>query len=272
MKKSAVFTAVATIALLGGLTHRAQGQASTSSYNYVTESQTATLAWSGNPVYQTGTTPESGSGGSTHDVSGWGSTPSGVNGDGSIGQVFEVTSAGTLTSAQVVMAGGTGGFYVELYSLGSAASVGFPPVYNSAGSGATTPPITQMNIGNNLLSSQDSFNTTAMAGEELITLTFGGSDASIMLVPGQVYMLALDPTANVSRSGTWWSRGGNPVAAYDTGEAMDTDSTSYAFAYQDLGGRTSIRDLDTAIDVIPEPSTIALGVIGASSLLLRRRK
>ncbi len=264
-KAFAGLVSVATIALLGGLAHQVQGQ------NYVTESQSSTLVWGGTPVYQTGATPESDSGGSTHDVSNWGQAVSGVNGNGSIGQDFEVTSAGTLTGAQLVMAGATGTFSVELYDLGSASSLGWPPVYNSGGTPVPSA-TSQLNAGGNKLSTGDNFTTTAMASETLITLTFGGADANVTLSPGEVYMLALDPWANVNRSGTWWSRGGNPVAAYDTGEGMDTDSASYAFAYQALGGRSTIRDLDTAIDVVPEPSTIALGVIGASSLLLRRRK
>jgi hypothetical protein len=242
---------VATLAAIG-LSHQVQGQ------NYVTESQTSTLAWSGTPVYQTGPTPESGSGGSTHDVSNWG-TGGGVNGCGSVGQAFTVTSAGYLTSAQLVMAGNTGTFNVELYDVGSASSLGFPPIYSSET--AVPSAMNQININAsygrpNLLSTGDSFTTTPMAGEELITLTFSGVDANVYLTTGEVYMLALDPTANVSRGSTWWSRDTYPVAAYDTGMAMNEDSASYAYAYQALGGRSTIRDLDTAVYVSATPPAV----------------
>jgi hypothetical protein len=254
---------VATLAVIG-LSQTVQGQ-------NITETQSSTVSsWAGTPVYQTGATPEGGSGGTTQDNDGWGQSGSGTGGNGSLGQAFEVTSPGVLTSVQMIMAGTIGTFNVELYDLGSASSLGFPPTY-----GATTPtPITQINypIGPNLLQAGDSFTPAGgWASQELVTLTFGGADANVSLVTGEVYMLAIDPT--FSAGSTWWDRGGNPVAAYDTGEGMNTDSASYAEAYQDFESKGTIRDFDTAVDVsaVPEPSTIALGVMGACSFLLRRR-
>jgi hypothetical protein len=163
-------------------------------------------------------------------------------------------------------------FNVELYDLGPAPAN--YPSGNPIGSGAGgAPSITQLNNlgvayptggGANLLAST-AFTYTAVAGTDLITIPFAGTP--VTLQTGELYLLSLDPQANADS--TWWVRGGVPVAGYNTGEGFNADGVA---GMQNFEGKSTIRDMDMAItEVVPEPSTIALGVLGASSFLLRRR-
>jgi hypothetical protein len=134
-------------------------------------------------------------------------------------------------------------------------------------------PITQVTAANNLLSTGDTFTLGSSANVSLVTLTFGGADATQVLSPGNVYLLSLDPTSAAGGT-TFWLRGGFTDAAYNTGEGMNTDSSSNALAYQNFEGKTTIRDFDTAVTEVPEPSSLAVISVGAllGTSRVRRRK
>jgi hypothetical protein len=223
----------------------------------------------GQPIaYETGGTPTGGSGGTSQDNDSWGNTGSGagngINTFGSLGQAFEASSSGILSSAQIVLAGGPELFNVELYNLGPA-----PANWPSA---TTTTPVPQFNsVTANLLASGDQFQFYGTSNNTLDTLTFSGADSNVSLTAGNVYILALDPT-NSSASGVWWQRGGVPVTAYNTGEGVNIDGVD---GYQNFEGKTGssgIRDMDTAITLVPEPTSIGLLGLASVSLLARRRK
>ena len=56
-------------------------------------------------------------------------------------------------------------------------------------------------------------------GQTLQMMTFGGADANVQLVAGELYLLSLDPTANAD--GTWWVRGGVPTTGPGKGHNAD---------------------------------------------------
>jgi hypothetical protein len=286
-----VFAAVATIALLGGLSHRVQGQAYINSY----VSQGADAAWNVNPTaglaviaFETGGTPTTGSGGNSNDNDNWGGNANGANGFGALGELFTVSQAGMLSSAQMVFDGGRMSFNVELYDLGPT-PVGYntgvtTPYYPAikqinalttavaASSGGVPSPGYTLNGGLNLLASS-TFTYNAVAGTDLVTAPFlatpsNPNEGVTMLQTGELYLLSVDPTANADS--TWWVRGAVPITTYNQGEGVNADGVDGMQAFE--GKTSSERDFDLAITETPEPSTIALGVIGLSSLLLRRRK
>jgi hypothetical protein len=235
----------------------------------VVGSTTSTAAWTGpgTLVFQTGAAPTTDSGGTTTDNDNWGGNANGTAGFGALAEAFEVTSAGTLTTAQMTMAGGPGiTFNVELYNLGTA-----PAGYQAAPGSAPT--ITQINgVGGagspNLLAAGDQFTYNGTSGQNVEVLTFGGADAGVTLTPGNVYVLSLDPTANADS--VWWVRGGIPVAAYNTGEGMNADGVNGLGNFE---GKTSVRDLDSAITVsVPEPASIGLLAVTGLEIMGRRRR
>lgn len=225
----------------------------------ITVSTSSTSSWVGSPVYETGGAPTTGSGGTSQDNDSWGGNANGTAGFGALAQAFEVTSSGTLSTAQLVMAGAPATFNVELYNLGTA-----PANFPSATVGGA-PTITQLNnVGGagspNLLASGDQFAFAGTGSTTLATLTFGGADANVELDPGNVYVLSLDPTANAD--GTWWVRGGVPVAGYNTGEGFNADGVA---GLQNFEGKSSIRDFDLGMTTVPlpEPNTFALMGVGS---------
>jgi len=246
----------------------------------IVASTVAPTSWSGTPVYQTGAIPTSDSGGTTNDNGGWGGTGTGIgiNGQGALAQLFEVTSAGTLSSAELTMAGSAATFNVELYDLGA------PPAgYQSTpGNAAAVTALSGVNSGfisvnggaynaaPNLLASGDQFTFNGTATNTLQILSFQGADSGISLATGQLYMLSLDPVSNSAAAGAYWQRGGVPVAAYNTGEGLSADGNT---AFQQFEGKTSVRDLDTAItESVPEPATLGLAAMTSVGLLIRRRR
>jgi hypothetical protein len=261
---------VATIVLLGGMVHKAQGQ----TYIYST-STAATTAWvSTGPVgFETGATPQTGSGGTTQDNDNWGGNANGLNGFGSLGEGFVLSQSGYLDTAQIVLNAAPQTFNVELYDLGAAPS-DFPsgsPQGSNAG-GTISSDVTQFNsVTHNLLYNPVTFTfngTPSSATVEVLNFQGGGS-TPLLLQAGELYLLALDPQSNAD--GTWWQRGGLPVSGYNMGEGMNADGVD---GYQDFEGKSSIRDFDTAITItpVPEPSTLVLAGLGGLSLLCLVRR
>jgi len=244
-----------------GLTTQAQN---------ITESTSSSSSWLGAPVFETGTTPQGGNGGTTEDNDSWGGNANGTAGFGDLAESFEVSSSGTLGSAELVLAGSAATFNVELYNLGSASSLSYPGTVGGAA------PITQINNiggggsgGVSLLQSGDNFTFAGVgSGADVVTLTFVNADSDVPLVAGDVYVLSLDPTANAD--GTWWERGGVPTTQ-DDGEGLNADGVS---GDQNFEGKSSIRDFDTAVTEAPEPASLALFGLGglAVAYMIRRRK
>lgn len=228
-------------------------------------------SWLGTPTFMTGPAPTTGSGGTSQDNDNWAaSSLGGVNGLGSLAETFYLTSGGTLQNIQMVFAGASATFNIELYDLGTLASV-------TAALGSYPTTTAQMNFGSDLLQAGDQFTYGGCTTTTNVVLTFGGTDGSITLQANEVYALALDPTA--SATGTWWVRGGVPVAGYMQGMGWNTDSTSYAYAYQNFegksGGTSGIRNMDTAVTVVPEPASmtlLGLSVLVGGILIRRRQK
>ena len=233
-------------------------------------STASTASWTGTPVYQTGVGPTTDSGGTSQDNDNWGGNANGTGGFGALAQAFEVTTAGTLATAQLTMAGSAATFNVELYNLGT------PPAGYQAAPGSA-PTISQINNvggggsgGTNLLQSGDQITYNGVAtGQNVQIMTFGGADASVSLVPNNLYVLSLDPTANADN--TWWVRGGVPVAAYNTGEGLNADGVAGLQAFE---GKSSVRDFDLAVTetAVPEPATIGLFGMACLGLISRRRR
>jgi hypothetical protein len=278
MNKKIVVLAVAGAAA-AGLTQAAHAQ-------NIVGSTTASTAWaSGTAVYQTGTTPTNGNGGTTQDNAGWGGTGTGVgiNGQGSLGMLFEVNQTGTLSTAQLTMAGSAATFNVELYNLGAipsgypAATIGNVAVTSLSGvnSGFVSINGGAFNPAPNLLQAGDQFTFNGVpTGNTLQVLTFQNLDAGISLNPADLYMLALDPQSNSGAANTWWQRGGVPIAGFnETGQGMSSDGNS---AYQNFEGKgvsAGVRDMDLNItESVPEPATLGLLGMASLGLAFRRRK
>lgn len=240
-------------------------------------STSSTSSWVGTPVFQTGAGPTTDSGGTTNDNDSWGGNSNGANGFGALGMLFEVTTSGTLGTAQLGMAGAAATFNVELYNLGTPpsgyqAASGSPAVVtgiSGVGSGFISVNGGAYNAAPDLLQAGDTFTYNGVgAGDDLEVLTFQNADASVPLIAGDLYMLSLDPTANAD--GTWWQRGGLPAAAYNTGEGINTDG---AGVFQQFESKSSVRDFDLAITEAPVPEPATFGLIGIASLgLLARRR
>lgn len=247
----------ATLAVVS-LSHSLQAQD-------ITGSTSSVSSWNGSPTVLTGPTPQTGDGGSTQDNDSWGGNANGTGGFGALGETFELSSAGTLENIQLVLNGSAATFNVELYDLGPYPS-GYPStpqqLNDLGGSG-----------GADLLQLGDSFTFNGTASPTLETLTFGGADGSLQLAAGELYMVSLDPTG-ADADGTWWQRGGVPTDAYSTGMAYNADGVDgmQNFEGKTGSGLTGVRDLDMAVTVVPEPSTLGLFSMGGLAWLMRRRK
>lgn len=257
--KRIVLTAVAAVAAVG-MSRTVQAQ-------NIVGSTTGTTSWSGTPVFATGTTPVTNSGGTTNDNDSWGGNSNGSNGFGALAETFEVTQSGILSTAQMTMAGGSATFNVELYDLGPVSNY---PGYQAAS--GNPPTITQLNgVGGgtypDLLAANDQFTYAGTATDNVEVLTFQNADSAVQLNTGELYLLSLDPTANADT--TWWQRGGLPSAAFNTGEGMNADGVN---GLQNFESKTSVRDFDTAITLAPEPAVVSLLGVAALGLISRRRK
>jgi hypothetical protein len=262
-----IFVGIALVAL----TLPAQAQ--------ITASQTSTISsWlGGTSLFETGTTPQGNSGGSTADNDSWGGNANGTGGFGALAMTFVVGSSGTLGNAQLVLSGATMTFNVELYDMGPTPS-GYPgavggaaPItqINNVGGAAPGGTLPTLSGGTELLTAGGQFTYTAAAGTVIETLTFGGTDSSVSLNTGELYLLSLDPTANADT--TWWQRGGVPVSGFNGGEGLNADGVA---GLQNFEGKSSIRDFDLNVTAVPEPASMTLFGLGAlvGTFVARRRK
>jgi len=277
MKRQIAVLGGAAVAALG-MARPVQAQITASQSGGISNAALPTTNWGGSnagpiSVFQTGQYAGSDSGGTTNDPDSWGGGANGVNGYGALAEAFTVNQSGNLASAQVVLAGSTGSFSVELYDLGTPQS-GYQSASGSpgqiqqingiggavgAGSGGT------YNGGPNLLTAGDNFTFYGSSADSIVTLDFA---ETVPLSTGQLYVLSLDPTAAVAGgNAVSWLRGGLPAAAYNTGEGLNADGVA---GMQTFEGKTSVRNLDAAIQV-PEPTSIALVSIAAVGLMARRR-
>jgi len=264
-------THIKTLAILTALALATSVQAQN-----IVGSTSSTSSWLGAPVYQTGLAPTTDSGGTSQDNDNWGGNANGTDTFGALGQAFVVTTSGTLQNVQLVLAGAAATFNVELYNMGAApaswpsATVGGAATitqYNNLGGTTGSFSGSTGTGGLNLLQAGDQFTYNGASGQTLQTLTFQNLDAGVSLIAGNVYILSLDPTANAD--GTWWVRGGVPVAAYNTGEGLNADGVA---GMQNFEGKTSIRDFDTAVTLaVPEPASMTLMGLGVLAILIRRR-
>lgn len=162
------------------------------------------------------------------------------------GGVIGNTSAGNPTAAGAFNYNNGSDFTAMLYAA---------PGLNAAASALV--PVTQYT---SVLQTSSSiggvFKNFSPAGD--VGMPFSGANATLALV-------------------VWWNNGGTLTAA-NAKAAGDPWGESPLFNMNNLylGGAGTPPDLQGlqsfSLAVVPEPSTIALGVIGASSLLFRRRK
>jgi hypothetical protein len=274
MKKKFLVLAGAGVAALG-LSQAAQAA-------LIPTTTSSTSSWLGTPVYKTGPAPTTGNGGTTQDNDSWGGNANGLNGFGALAMTFEVSQAGTLGAVQLSMAGSPQLFNVELYDMGSASTYAYSTAGGNVGitqinglgeepsntAEIVTPSNTYDDVSDpDLLAAGDQAQYNGIAsGNNLWVLGFTGADATVSLVPGELYLLSLDPTANAD--GTWWQRGG--LSTGDTGEGLNADGSQGMQNFEGKGVSGGIREFDLAVTV-PEPATF--GLIGLASLgLLKRRR
>lgn len=189
----------------------------------------------------------------------------GGTGNNGLGQTFSLSSAGTLSSIQIGMAGAPGTTYgVALYDLGP---VSGNPLLPPATSASTT-------VGANLLSTgfaTTSFTLGAFTGSQVANFAFTGADA-ISLSAGEYYMFVLmTGTASTSTSALQWTRGGGAGASFTGGQFFRANSGSTGFGA--INGAIRQGDFALTATAAPEPSSMALaGLAAASMVIFRRRK
>ncbi len=277
MKSYIKTTIIATAAMALGMSVQAS----------IFSASSSTGQWTGAPnvigghqSWSTGPAPTTGSGGTSHDNdSNWNSASAGgVNNLGAIAETFYLPFGGQLQSIQVVMGGAAADFNIELYDLGTLAAF-----QASSGMGGAYPAVSpnaqRIIFGNNLLTAGDSFHFSGSASDSLYTLT---TDETINLLAGEVYAVSLDSQGGTAS--TFWTRGGLANSQYNTGMGWNTDWTSNALSYQDFEGKTGTlgtdgvnsgtRNMDLAINVVPEPAIMSLMGAGIAlcGILFRRRK
>jgi hypothetical protein len=238
---------IKTLALLSALALAVPVRAS------VSETDGLGTSWLGTPTFQTGLptvfTTSEGNFGST----------GGAGGFGALAQTFTLSTSGILQDIQLVLAGSTQTFHVELYDLGAYPGSGYP---------ATSSTYTPSSL-TSLLAVGDTFtyNGGASGAQNVARLTFSGADANITLNAGELYALQIDPTAAQT---AFWARDGVQTV---TGQAYRMNQ----FSAGNMGALNgAIRDLGLAVIVtpVPEPASMTLMGLGtlAGLMFIRRRK
>jgi hypothetical protein len=250
-----VVAAVVTISLLGGLSHQAQGQF------YVYDNSPSITSF-------TATSLGTDLGGSLA-FNTTAASPSGATIAGGASQGF---TGGTATGETFYWSGATatlGAF--ALVPTGSASSQTYQPFLFDLGSSLYNLGSTVFQPGNevNLLATENITVPGLSGGDRQLEIDIAGG---VTLTSGESYAIGLQNT-----SGTF-----GVTLDRSSGAQSDPDGVGFTFS----GGLSSMandnsspfsgspRDLFLGLytETVPEPSTIALGVIGTSALLLRRRK
>jgi hypothetical protein len=117
--------------------------------------------------------------------------------------------------------------------------------------------------------------TVTTNGTTAVTLNFrSGSGVGKILNPVNVAVQGVASGSSAVLQLRVWDNSGGTITSYDS---AITKGTSGYISVSSLGGGTvQVPNLvgltSFSLTTVPEPATIALGVIGAAALLLRRRK
>jgi len=212
-----------------------------------------TTTWSGAPTLTTGGLPPV----FTIAENGYtGASPSVIP---MLGQTWTATISGTLADIQIYAGGAPGDNFVFLWDLGAASS------YTAVSGGST--PASLLNLPNyptfsyvNLFAAGSTFHFNG-GGQSVRVLTFDSANSNIAITAGDLYYFGIAP--NVTTAVMSWQR-------------VSTDPYAGGAAYKEGGvlNGTAVRDFGMAIDItpVPEPTTMALSLLGGVALLGWRQK
>jgi len=244
---------VATIALLGGLSHLAQAQFEVYNNTITTAFQSAAIGPSGGTLAFSDTAASP----SGYTIAGGSAITGSAN--AALGETFYWSGATAELTAFALVSTGEGGsqtYQPFLFDLGSS-------LFNSSTTGFAP------NNYVNMLATGTITDPALSSGLHQLEIDIA---AGVTLTQGQSYAIGLQNT-----SANW-----DIFLQKSSGGQSDPDGEGFTFS----GGLSSTaydnpspfagspRDVFMGLyttTAVPEPSTIALGVIGASSFLLRRR-
>ena len=241
-------TSIQTLIFCGGLL--AATTFTPAVYASVSETDGLGTSWLGTPTFETAASP------TTFTTAEGNFGTGGTAGNGALAQSFELSSGGTLSTLQLYLAGSAITYKVELFDLGAYPASGYP---------STTASFTP-GTANDLLTAGDSFTYNGGAGgaSSIAQLTFSGADASITLLPGELYALEIDPTTAATAS--QWVRDGVQTVNGQAYRGAGTTTGALNGAIRDFGFAATVTP-------VPEPTSLALlgGALAAAGFIRRRK-